>query len=236
MSYSCEFSFKKMEPSEIMPFLVSFKHACNEHLKEIAEETFWCCPFNVEHYHDLPEQFKDITIEERSAAQSWAHNNVFKFKYFYNPKFKLLGVSGVHEPLRNLFDGTVHFQDSTDQDYERELYDGIREFEAIYNKWMTISFSDFEAEYQKRRHESFDDFIEQEHPECIRNEIKLHKVMSYYLRSYCYEEIWSHFSQYLWDDEDQIYLSVYGNRERQEIMSFVKYCHDDQIEANKKEG
>ena len=82
MSYSCDFSFKKMEPIEIMPFLVSFKHACTKHLKEIADEEFWRCPFNVEHYRTLPEKFKDITIEERAAAQAWAHNNVFKFKYF----------------------------------------------------------------------------------------------------------------------------------------------------------
>lgn len=235
MSYGCDFSFKRLEPAEIFPFLVDFKHACTKHLKEIADEQFWCCPFNVEH-HPLPEPFTEITIEERRIAQYWAHNNIFKFKYFYNPELKLLGMSGVYEPLLHLFDKTVHFQDSTDQDYERSFWEGIPEFEAIYVKWMTMPWSEFDKEYAKRKGESFDDFIEREHPEYEHNEMKIAKKMEYYCRSFCYEEIWSHFSQHLWHDEDQIFFSVYGNSERQEIMKFIKYCYDAQIETQKKGG
>lgn len=233
MSYSCMISFKKMEPIEIIPFLVSFKKACNEHLKEIAYDEYGYCPFIREHL-TIPENLGDITIEERRTAQAWAHE-LFKFKYFYNAEMKLLGVFGVPYAIQYLFDGTVHFQNSCDQDYSREDYKGIAEFEEIFARWMTMSWSEFDKEYAKRKGESFDSFIEKEYPEYGNNEMKIAKKMDYYRRSFCYEEIWSHLENHMWHDEDNIFFSVYGGYEKQEIMCFIKYCHEAQLRWEAKE-
>ena len=178
MSYSCLISFKKMEPIEIIPFLVAFKKSCAEHLRDIANEEYGYCPF-IRDNLVVPDNFSDITIEERKIAQSWTHE-LFKFKYFYNTELSLLGVFGVPDALTNMFDKTIHFQDSTDQDYERSFWEGVSEFEAIYVKWMTMSWSDFNKEYEKRRGESFDDFIDKEHPEYGCNEMLIGKKMEYY--------------------------------------------------------
>ena len=228
MSYSCLISFKKLNPIEIIPFLVSFKKSCTEHLKDIAKDEYYFCPF-IRDNLIVPEKFSDITIEERRTAQAWAHE-LFKFKYFYNIEFGLLGVFGVPDALTNLFDGTVCFQNSTDQDYTRDMYEGISAFEDVYVRWMTLPDYEFRKEYDSRNSQSFDDYITEEYPECLNNEIKLGQQMEYYKRSYCYEEIWSHFEKHLHNDEENIFFSVYGCYERQEIMRFVKHCYDSKIE------
>lgn len=225
MSYSCLISFKKISPVDVIPFLVSFKKNCTAHLKDIANEEYAYCPFVRDNLRPA-QSFGDVTITERKSAQAWAHE-LFKFKYFYNTQFGLLGVFGVPTPLRNLFDGTVHFQNSTDQDYTREDYAGIVDFEAIFTKWATMSDADFREEYAKRNNgESFDAFIENEYPEYLGNEIQIDKKRQYYKRSYCYQEIWSHFESHLWNEDENIFFSVYGSYERNEVMIFIKHCHE----------
>ena len=46
----------------------------------------------------------------------------------------------------------------------------------------------------------------------------------------CYDKIWSHLSQYLWDESATVFMSVYGTYEIQEIYSFIKFCHQQEIE------
>ena len=53
--------------------------------------------------------------------------------------------------------------------------------------------------------------------------------MEYYKRTYCYEEIWRHFEKHLYNDEENIFFSVYGDYERQAIMLFIKYCYEQSI-------
>lgn len=231
MSYSCLISFKKLNPADIIPFLVSFKKSCTKHLKDIAQDEYGYCPF-IRNSLTVPDNFTDITVEERQKAQAWAHE-LFKFKYFYNTELGLLGVFGVPAPLTVLFDGTIPFQNSTDQDYEREMYNGITQFDAIFCKWMTMPDADFREEYAKRKNESFDDYIATWHPEILNNEIKIEQKKAYYKRTFCYEEIWSRFEKHLWNDEQNIFFSVYGPYERQEVMRFVKHCYDAQVETQK---
>jgi hypothetical protein len=226
MSYSCDFSFKALKADEIMPFLLTFKKACTKHLKEIADCEYWRFPF---HNFCNKDQLKELSIENRESARLWAHNNVFKFKYFYNSELQQLGMSGVYKPLRNLFDGTVHFQNSTDQDYSKELWGGITQFETIYDKWMGYPDNTIKAWYMRKTNMHFDEMIKNDYPHYIGNEVKIKELLDYYRRTHCYDEIWFHFERYLFDDENNIFLSVYGNAERKEIMQFINYCYDVKI-------
>jgi hypothetical protein len=216
-----------MEPIEIIPFLVSYKRACSEHLRDIANGEYGYCPI-FQFGFSAPKEFKDIPQTDREVAMAWAHK-VFKYRYFYDEDMCLLGVFGVPTSIRYLFDGTVYFQNSTDQDYSREDYEGISAFEEIFDKWMDMSDEDLKKAYANARNEPWDDAMAIEFDQEDVNDERTHKRLDYYRRTFCYEEIWEHFQKYLWNDESSIYFSAYGEGERFEMMKFVKFCHDAQL-------
>ena len=57
-------------------------------------------------------------------------------------------------------------------------------------------------------------------------------MINYYRRTFCYEDIWEHFSSNLWNDEDQIYFSIFRNSDN-ELMQLFKYCYDAHVKFNK---
>ena len=135
MSYSCNISFKQIEADEIYEFFQQFKKAVGEHMKEIAEDNFLWVPY-IRHHLSVPEQWSDVSREQRNEAEFWATRGIFSFRYFYDKELKLLGVYSVHDCLQDMFDGTVYFQNSCDQNYRRKDWKGISAFETIFDKWQ----------------------------------------------------------------------------------------------------
>lgn len=223
MSYSCFISFKKMNVEEVIPFLREYKKHSVLKLKEIAEENNGYMPY-VRNTFDVPEKFSDVSKEKIEEAKNWAKCCVFQYKYFYVEKLGLLGVFGIPTCMRFLFDKTVYFQNSCDQDYPRETWEGIEYFTKIFDKWHSMTEEDFMKEYKKKNDADFMSDYENYQGE------RLTEKIDYYRRDFAYEEIWGNFESYLYDEEESIFFSLFGNYNLKEIRLFVKYCHEAYIE------
>jgi len=211
MSYSCSISFKKMEASEIIPFLREIKKTCCEKIEEIAKENYLWCPFIRKHLY-TPEKFSAIPSEEMIESEAWT-KSLFTFRYFYLDEMSLLGIFGVPSCIEPMFDKTVYFQNSCDQDYERSEWEGIGAFENIYDKYDKMSVEKL-LEKDEDAKESYED-----NPTSER--------LGYWKRSLAYKEIWSHIENYLWDDSTSIYFSLFGFYNLFEIQKFLKMCYDN---------
>lgn len=67
---------------------------------------------------------------------------LFTFKFVWFPHAKLLGMIGSYnksETVTKYFPHSVYFQNSCDQDYEREFWLGIPFFENIYDEKQALS-------------------------------------------------------------------------------------------------
>lgn len=119
MSYYAEISFKKLESQDIISFLKDFKYAYVKRIPEIAKENYPFCPAvgkNLFNFQDLAEDKLQL-----SKCLNWA-KDCSRFKYFYDNEFKLLGIVGVPKCLTELFDTSIAFQNSCDQDYGQKAW------------------------------------------------------------------------------------------------------------------
>lgn len=218
MSYSCFISFKQMEQEEIYPFLQKIKAVAIEKMDQIAKDEFHYCPFCRNELY-LPDNYMDISKEKKKEARSWAINCVFMNRYFYNKEQKLFGMYGVTNALTGLFDLTVHFQNSCDQNYNRGDWEGVKLFEDIYDAWMN-----YPKEYVKNKlGNEWDE-------ECDNNE---EKWELYHRQSFCYDEIWSFFEHTLYNHEETLYFGVFGPQELQETGRFIVQCYKNYKEWEK---
>ena len=223
MSYSCFISFKHLEANEVYPFLQNLKKTASERLEAVAKENCHYCPFTRNDIC-IPKDFFEISREKREAAKSWAVQHVFHYRYFYDDELKLLGMYGISTCLTDLFDKTVCFQNSCDQNYERTDWEGVEVFEEIYDKWMKVSDEEVIEKFNSKNKN--DNFIEE-----YGENYKEHLL--YYRQTYCYEEIWSRYSNTLYREDDIVYLSLYGFYDIQHLTKFLKMCHERYIEWSK---
>ena len=217
MSYSCTISFKQLPGDDVFEFLQNFKKKACEKIKEIAREN---CSFSpiMRDYH-----FEDdfaVTDEMRDRTETWAKSSVFKFRYFYNKDLHLLGIYGVYSCLQDIFDCSVFFQNSTDQDYEFDTWKGVRYFEEVAEKWKNASDEDVKEHYKAEHNNEWT-------PKC-------NSSLDYYRRSYAYDEIWKHFESTLEDDSSALHLSFFGYYDFFEMKRFVKYTEDAVMEKIEK--
>lgn len=225
MSYSCSISFKSMEAKDVFPFLKEFKLFINEHLKEIAKENFGYCPIFRKNPFEIP-QLQDVSKEEFEEAKQWVVNGVFKYRYFYDEERKLLGIYGVPSCVDELFDGSVYFQNSTDQDYTRDEYKGIKEFEEIFDHWYSMNEETFFKSYYEKYGESCSrDYLE----DAEKGSEEYQENFEYLKRSMIYNEIWRPIADTLFDDESALYLSLYGGYDVEKKYAFIRYCYDERV-------
>lgn len=206
MSYSCSISFKTIKEGEVYSFFQVFKKEVNAKFCEIANDNkTWLPSIRYDYrYRDLPEDVRD------EIDRAWAHNSMFKYRWFYLPEHQLLGVFGIEECVKPLFDLTVYFQNSCDQDYEFEEWKGIPIFESIAEKWATAST---EAVAKKYKESGWgEDFEESE--------------ADYYRRTFAYDEIWAMCSEYLDNESKVVHLSLFSFYENYLITTFCRLCRE----------
>lgn len=205
MSYECQIHFKNIPADEVYGFMQSFKTEVLKKTDDIAKDNFlWMPSIRDSHlYKDVEERII------REIDKAWVHN-VFKFRFFYLPKYELLGIFSVPDGFEDMFDNVTYFQNSCDQNYDFEEWKGVPLFEEIANKWENV-FSDKDVfELYKKKHgkypkdEKFD--------------------YDYRRKSFCYDEIWSHISDFLFKDTDCVYLSLFGGYELREVYDFRSKC------------
>ena len=206
MSYGAEICFKVVPADQVFNFFHELKTACTSKLEEIAKDNFLYLPSKRREYRETSEYHQD------NANRLWMRSNVFTFRYFYLPERDLLGMFNVPSEVTNLFDKSIYFQNSCDQDYDWEVWEGIRDFEVIAQKWIDVSDETVFEKYKADHFGTEDDREDFDY--------------NYYRKTFCYDEIWELFSQFLYQEEKVVYLSLYGGYELYEASKFCGYCQD----------
>lgn len=221
MSYWYEINFKKMEEKDVIPFLRRLKKRLVFDFSEIAKDNYIYCPFVKKHLLDLPQEYSDLVNKEPdvfNASNNWACN-LFTFRYFYDTEYHLLGVFGVPNVVKDLFDASIEFQNSSDQDYESSHWHGVKEFEKTYEQWITKDVDEIKKIYnEKYKPLTFDE----EYPDPVKASEKL----AYYRKSFAYEEIWERYQGELYNDEAAIYFSCFSASANDFVVlyRFLSYC------------
>lgn len=119
--------------------------------------------------------------------------------------------------MKDLFDASIEFQDSCDQDYEASHWYGVKEFEEIYGKWITKDVDEIKKIYN----ENYSPFnFDKEYPDPI----DASEQLAYFRKSYAYEEIWKRYQSELYDDEDAIYFSCFSANDLFVFNKFLEQC------------
>ena len=208
MSYNCEISFKEISGEDVYDFLLKFKQEAIAHISEIAERNAWYSPLFRKYSSNND---STITHELRDETIDWAKLSVFRYRYFYNKKLQLLGMYGVDDSMQSLFDCTVYFQNSTNQDYSFDEWNGVKYFVEVANKWKQTSDEEVKAWHTAEYNEPWDQ--EDRSYTCD---------LDYYRRSAAYREIWQNFEQTLYDDDSVVYLSLFGFYDFKHMSKFYE--------------
>jgi hypothetical protein len=219
MSYSAIISFKVIEANEVYHFFQEMKKEATNNLREIAKENYMYMPSQHSLWSRELKNASDMLKKEMD--HQWIRNSVFNYRYFYLDNYNLLCVFGVPNTLTKMFDCTAHFQNSCDQNYEWEYWNGIELFENIANKWKNASIEEV-AKFLERENDVEDMIVtEKEYPE-------------YYHQEACYKEIWDLCENYLYNEEDVVYISFFGGMYEYDIkQKFRKYCREAKEEKEK---
>ncbi|MBQ8806397.1 MAG: hypothetical protein IJZ68_08090 [Bacteroidaceae bacterium] len=186
---------------------------------------------SAEQKKDLfPRDFGNVDAKDIDAARSWARG-VFQHRYTYDNERQLLCMFSVHDAVHSIFDGTVYFQNSTDQNYARSEYAGISAFEAIFDKWQSMPEADFLKWYREKNGSSFYDDYEIGCYQGEEREQRYLQKMEYARSTAAYAEIWSNYESTLYNDESAVYISLYGPYDIQPLTCFLKAAHDAEVEA-----
>lgn len=148
MSYSFGMFFKSI-PSFPTAMVYAQKYvkalAAPEHIREILE---------CELYYFPSVRFSTICTDRaqhlKNIADDYAARDFLRLDFVYFPKAKLLALCGYNYPLtKEFFKLHVGFQNSTDQDYERKSWKGIKFFERIFDECMSLTIKDFSDEFDE---------------------------------------------------------------------------------------
>lgn len=205
MSYHADISFKTLKSEEVYPFFQTLKKAVSHNIGEIAEDEFLYMP-SVRYDH----LYADVRpMVKRNVDEAWA-SRVFTMRFFYLAEHDLLGVFGVPTAVQSVFDDTIYFQNSCDQDYPFDEWAAVPVFAKIAEKWRTAAGESVLAKYAEERYGECDD-------ECVD--------LDYYRRTFAYDEIWGMFEEYMWDDALAVHLALFGYYDIVPTR-FVKACEE----------
>ena len=210
MSYQAFISFKKIKPEDIYDFFVNFKQEAINRITDIAKENCHYVPFSRNHIF-VERKWDKISDEDMKASKTWAQN-LFKYRYFYDRKNQLLGIYGTPSALNNLFDKTIFFQNGTDQDYDRETWEGIKKKKKIYDRINQMADDEFCKYYAEKSSEL--------------DETDLSNI-EYYKKSQAYSEIWDKISDTLYNDNKIVYLSLFSEYDYDIVMKLLICCHKE---------
>ena len=199
MSYSCEISFKEINSEEVYDFLVTLKNKLIDNIESIAKYNYMYAPF-VRYQHKPYTKLENYSDIE--CNNSWV-KQVFTYRYFYLEEYNLLGIYGLPNSVQNLFDDTIYFQNSTDQDYDLTTWDKIKLFKNAADKWKNCT----------------NNYIIQTQ-DCDEDD-----DIEYNRRSGCYSEIWNtYLKDTLFNDNSIVYLSCFGSYDLLYIHQFLHNC------------
>lgn len=217
MSYSCTISFKTISAEDIYDFLLSLKNKTIESFDAIAEDNFIYSPFSKKYIQEDDQQ------EMRKAfweTTDWARMHVFTYRYFYLKEHHLLGVYSLNKEQQTLFDCTVYFQNSCDQDYAFTEWQGIPWFEEVAAKWASATDATVLQKYKEKYDEDFENNYNGYEAE------RLCEKLMYWRRSFAYDEIWERIGSTLQNESGVVYVSLFGRYELHTLSAFATKVKD----------
>lgn len=165
MSYYCTASFKKINSlKEFEDFLSLLKkEACDKEIvKKIIERNIFYCPLSKPH---LSCYYKKITKEEAYRCDELEYwlTRIFTFKFTFietlnDEPFNYLCMLGIPDELQHLFDGSICFQNSCDQNYDKSAYCDIPEFNKIYDYWTIKARDEKVFSYLRRAEDDSEEY------------------------------------------------------------------------------
>lgn len=209
MSYSCTISFKQIKSETIYPFLQSLKKEAEKIAPDVAKDEYiWSPIYRWMGYDEEKEKIikeetffkahsEEIVKIEREN-ENWVLK-LFTFRWYWDFEKEVLMVYSLPKQLQSLFDNTVGFQDSCDQDYEFEEWSGIKYMEEIAMKWKCLPDETIISKYKERYSYPGEEIIE--------SDIDI----NYYRKSFCYEDIWDRIEWTLYNDDRIVYLCLFSN-------------------------
>ena len=119
MSYEFGMFFTECEPKNVLSTCLSIVNTIVDNPDELIKDNVSFCPSR---------RFKsqlDLYVA-RNFDQTWLYE-IFNFHFVYWKQYNLLGLSGYNygENVNNLFKCHICFQNSSDQDYEYDIWKGI---------------------------------------------------------------------------------------------------------------
>lgn len=205
MSYNCTISFKQIDSKNVYDFLLDLKTCLMDNMESISKDNYMFAP-SVRYFNKPYSDFN--TYAERESYYGWV-KSIFTFRYVYFKNIGLLAIYSIPNCVQHLFDDTIYFQNSTDQDYDFRTWDKIEVFKNIAYKWEHCS----------------DDYV--------INTLGLEKGddIDYHRKSGCYSEIWeTYLSDTLFNEDSVIYFSCFGYYDLLHIQKFLDYCDNYAIE------
>ena len=196
MSYGFDMCFKKVSSfAKAMEYANKFVSTwTKEDVYKLIEEEDYFAPSN--RYRLKDNEWKtEIDI-------GWARNCLSpKFVYFKEQKLLgLVGASWPHE--KEFFKDHVYFQNSCDQDYEREDWGKIKYFTDIWDECQNADLDTLAESYAKKYNYKKEEVLKDwqiDYEDGIDD-----KYLSYRRRSMAYDIIYEnlHLDNWLWGEED----------------------------------
>lgn len=145
MSYYFEMRFKDMKKEEILDFMEEIAKECREHMKEILKDNINFVPSQMRGDIDNKE---DYSTAWKEADRYWLYA-IFRIRFVYWEEYGLIGVQGCLP--KNVEDKLtcVCFQNSTDQDYPYNTWDGVSYFEKVRDEIRNTDKSYFVQGYME---------------------------------------------------------------------------------------
>lgn len=222
MSYYTTVSFKKILSENIFDFLGEFKKAVISNLNEVAKVSWSHSPISDKKYPVFEKlQEMDVNVRQNMLddCEPWI-SKVFRYRVTYIKKYQMLAMFGIPSCLAKMFDGTVSFQNSTDQDYKREEWDDIKDFEDIYDEYQNMSISDFSKAFESIKETPLTRYLDvNDVSEISENEL------NYTKRSLTYAKIWNLISGVFEDDDSACYISLFSFYDRETVTLFTYCCY-----------
>lgn len=133
MSYSVSMAFTEVaNEEEVLKFFNKFRAVIKANLKDIISENEYYIP-SIRYTYQKEDRRLMSTFDEYWLC------NALTYKFIYLKDKNILAcVTDEHDFLKSLFTNFTYFQDSTDQDYPYETWNGIKYFEEIRDKIKAI--------------------------------------------------------------------------------------------------
>lgn len=128
MSYAFGMFFKQIKQEDLLSFIDKVQAEMRNHANEWIDYNKYYAP-SVRSVRSLTNEPKFV----KAFMNEYWLNTLFTSRFVYWPDYNLLGVSGYKLPgeIENWFDGHFTFQNSSDQDYDYEMWPTeIRQFKA----------------------------------------------------------------------------------------------------------